>query len=801
MKYLSKRSEYLKSAKYKVINESVSGAGPFANDIAWGDSLLGRLLNSIVRKAQIGINLVRMDSVVKRLQQQFDYLLEDSQLRGAEIDEATKKEIDMLAMSIQVGTLRKAIEESDEKGKLLLVEIIKQTKNITYNIESIDLQTDESEPDRKELLVKLNEFLLELESMDKSEVESDSENKQDTQKVTYNLYMDNLKSIRDILNSYKKIKSVITKPKVDENELETNKLKGDDDLERSKSLVDKPVKYNENLSQPSPILQATRSLYNYMMSDPNNLTELNSLIASYDKMSDDQKGKSANFGGKYSSIKKMYDYIKSNSVTENLDNLLSRSEELGKKIKSLYEVSKKGDFKGIEDMGLKNSLLSFNKTLGAIVNIKVNEENGSKILKTFESFISVILESEESQTEGQEIPEGNKVESYDISIPWNKVFNTKYLDKWTVTDELESKLKDKVKSIENDPSGKYLISGIDPIMEIVRIFNRAYKIHTTQTIPGARSGGRVTNRKMGEYTYLGKNSEPRTNDKGSGFSAGIGPYRNNVLFDKWENAVTAIIADSKYQVLFNEKTSIKVGDADTRDGKILLRFINEMLDGDNLYKSGAQSKFIIDYFGIKVEQNKFGYKDNESNENAETAELTKGLKVCEFKRINEINFNKRTIHAFRNDKGTTYYLMFFDEDNDYVYIKYSQSLYYFNRYVKSDAKIEKGSIDRLETERKFPIFYARIKRESVMKGLGSPDILKLKSFNIDDYNRDMQSTKPKETNMGRIENTYSVVSKESGKLFSLPGVKETSSGTGDGNKYKDYKDVLKSESVKEEENN
>ncbi len=794
MKYLSKRSEYLKSAKYKVINESVSGAGPFANDIAWGDSLLGRLLNSIVRKAQIGINLVRMDSVVKRLQQQFDYLLEDSQLRGAEMDEATKKEIDMLAMSIQVGTLRKSIEESDEKGKLLLVEIIKQTKNIKYNIESIDLQTDESEPDRKELLVKLNEFLLELESMESGKgeyKESDVEETPESQKVPYNLYMDNLKSIRDILNSYKKAKSVIPskeETKEKEPEWETTKVKN------------KSMAHNENQIQPSNVMLSVKSLYNYIMSDPNNLMELNSLISSYDKMSDDQKSKSANFGGKYSSIKKVYDYIKSNSVTENLDNLLSRSEDLGKKIKSLYDVSKNGDFKGIVDMGLKNSLLSFNKTLSAIINVKVNETNGNKILKTFESFVSVILESEESQ-EVEKQDKSEDIENYDISIPWNKVFNTKYLDKWIVTDELESKLKDKVKSIENDPSGRYLISGIDPIMEIVRIFNRAYKIHTTQTIPGARSGGRVTNRKMGEYTYLGKNSEPRTNDKGSGFSAGIGPYRNNVLFDKWENAVTAIISDSKYQVLFNEKTSIKVGDADTRDGKILLRFINEMLDGDNLYKSGAQSKFIIDYFGIKVEQNKFGYKDNESNENAETAELTKGLKVCEFKRINEINFNKRTIHAFRNDKGTTYYLMFFDEDNDYVYIKYSQSLYYFNRYVKSDAKIEKGSIDRLETERRFPIFYARIKRESVMKGLGSPDILKLKSFNIDDYNRDMQSTKPKEVNMGRIENTYSVVSKESGKLFSLPGVKETSSGTGDGNKYKDYKDVLKTDSVKEEENN
>ena len=65
MKYLSNRDEFLKRSINKIneyksledkdlvkINEDVENSGPFANDIPWGDSLLGRLINSTIRKAK-----------------------------------------------------------------------------------------------------------------------------------------------------------------------------------------------------------------------------------------------------------------------------------------------------------------------------------------------------------------------------------------------------------------------------------------------------------------------------------------------------------------------------------------------------------------------------------------------------------------------------------------------------------------------------------------------------------------------------------------------------------------------------
>ena len=98
MKYLSNRDEFLKRSinkidEYKslegkdleVINEGDSG--PFANDIPWNDSLLGRLINSTIRKAKIGANLVRIKAVNRRLKDAFDDLLGQSAVSGLSNEE------------------------------------------------------------------------------------------------------------------------------------------------------------------------------------------------------------------------------------------------------------------------------------------------------------------------------------------------------------------------------------------------------------------------------------------------------------------------------------------------------------------------------------------------------------------------------------------------------------------------------------------------------------------------------------------------------------------------------------------
>ena len=89
MKYLSNRDEFLKRSLNKIeeyksieidlekLNET-DNSGPFANDIPWGNSLIGRLINFGIRKARMGANLLRIKPVGKRLEETFKNLLDGS---------------------------------------------------------------------------------------------------------------------------------------------------------------------------------------------------------------------------------------------------------------------------------------------------------------------------------------------------------------------------------------------------------------------------------------------------------------------------------------------------------------------------------------------------------------------------------------------------------------------------------------------------------------------------------------------------------------------------------------------------
>ena len=75
MKYLNSRDNYLKSLNErrvievnnkldasvnKLIQETTAGSGALGNEVKWGDSLVGRFLHNIIRKAQNAANLKRI---------------------------------------------------------------------------------------------------------------------------------------------------------------------------------------------------------------------------------------------------------------------------------------------------------------------------------------------------------------------------------------------------------------------------------------------------------------------------------------------------------------------------------------------------------------------------------------------------------------------------------------------------------------------------------------------------------------------------------------------------------------------
>ena len=157
MKYLNKRDEFLKNynnilniKKDYIPNESINeendNAGPFSNDIGWGDSLLGRLINSAIRKAKIGANLIRIKAVEQRLRDSMDELLLNTSV--AELDENDKK----LYAKALITTYLIALQEGVEKGSSM-----DELKSLTETaINAVESNKDLE--DKNELLRQLNEW-------------------------------------------------------------------------------------------------------------------------------------------------------------------------------------------------------------------------------------------------------------------------------------------------------------------------------------------------------------------------------------------------------------------------------------------------------------------------------------------------------------------------------------------------------------------------------------------------------------------------------------------------------------------
>ena len=151
-------------------------------------------------------------------------------------------------------------------------------------------------------------------------------------------------------------------------------------------------------------------------------------------------------------------------------------------------------------------------------------------------------------------------------------------------------------NLQNTKINKFIINGFDPIIEIIRIFNRAYKIYTVRIISKRSQGvtGGTSGPSAGtamEYTPLG--------------SDGGAPYRHITTFNIWEDAVMDIIGDRDNQIIFDKKTVLLVGDEERPEkGVALRRFMFDMLEGEKLYgkegggsDKGTQHKFLTEYFG------------------------------------------------------------------------------------------------------------------------------------------------------------------------------------------------------------
>ena len=614
MKYLNRRNDFLKSKITNKIYENTPysgeefpiyeeagyatnhGAGPFHNEIGWNDSLLGRFINHLIRKAKIAGNMMLMKNLTSRLKSEFDSLLAEGYISTSD----QKNEVIKVVLYNIFWELTKSIEDGKELKEIK--GILKTSIDSVKKLDKTNINRTEKEEILKELDI-LKEFLDKIkeesiESVDEDETESESI------ESLYPVMLENLKSLKNVVMFFEgDYKSSDDKNSGGNNgfEVATNENVGEkpnksiiilkSDIDSLKDIKIKNVSIDSNFinniltkseSYKKSIIELYKEVNRYLVGDKK--TYLEGLPK--DKLFEN---------------------------TETPTNIIKNVEGVAWKIAKFSKRAFQAENNYDRLEGLSKPIESFVTTMK-----KINNFNSKQVVKESISKYLEFIKENSTNIQASELPKYTYSEN--IKEFFNK--NCKSIKDYTM-DKTEA-LKISKNLDESVKKGDFVIPGFDPIIEIVKLFNRAYKIYM-ETVISKKTNGPSPGTLM-EYTPMS--------------SGNSGPWRNNKLFNQWEDAVLNILKDRKYQPIFDKKTQLRVGEEmRPNKGAELRKFMTELLDGDSLYSmnsngKGSQAKFLAKYFGEPDEKDiELGLTPNESKENAKLEEKVKeSQKTLKFKK-------------------------------------------------------------------------------------------------------------------------------------------------------------------------
>jgi hypothetical protein len=839
MRHLHSRDNYLKNINERkiiqqdkmledlttklILEENAPGSGAFGNNVKWGDSLLGRFINFVIRKIGVGVDMGRISLVSKQMKSQFERLVSESAIRT--LSKEDQEDISKVQISSILGVLKKAVDDGEKVGKLKDI-----TQSTIDNLEDLEV-SEKSEESKKVIIAALEEFLKFLEkykdsdgkggplSEDADKTEDDDEKESEegkpgdkiSIKTGYPTMIKNLKSLSLVLANYKKFKSnAITSAPEDYIYI----TKGGETIE----AIQKDVKINKNKLAIEQIWSANaKTLEPYTIKADKSKMDKNKLQLGKDikiklalvkesfifeegpiqtSMVGDKSGigaggsKDRNVGtGKedhltqaYTKLKKACEILenpKDKGIGVTFDFLKaitdkSVDEESKVAIKSLYKEILRyliGDKKatlnapadslfvesvdtikdknkkiivaekiarftmraiqfdgqnlyaGLGDLG--KPLQQFVDSMKELKKIdpeelkEVVKKQESKLLK-YDSYLTLIREAEGDEAQAQ--GENKEDKSAEISKEIKEYFDENLdFDAFLLSEEEVKVVEEKVEDASKEQGKSIIINGMNPIIEIVRLFNRAYKLHTTDVIPGARTDGAVDRLTYNEYTTFGSSS-------GAPSATEHGPYRHKKTFNIWEDAVFDILADTRFSPVFAKETVLDDGGGNVREGAgvALRQLMTDLLDGDNLYKSsgggdsaGAQKKAIEKYFGetattffetnsdvqLGMVDKKTGKNDIEiNNETADAItvsnlQFTKSSSLTSDEVLKESKFRFTTLQVNgKNSEGKIvhWYLFVNEMANDKYYVMMSKTMAWFRNLIQSEypsTEIGKGDSD------------------------------------------------------------------------------------------------------------
>jgi hypothetical protein len=818
MRYLNKREDFLREKNSNSINKirSINEAdtsGPFANDVGWNDSLLGRLINHVIRKARIARKVGQIKKLIERLQEQFDYLVDQSTVFSLGDDSQ------LLLLRITLSSFFKELIFAVENGRPVS-ELIGLTDG------AIKAVNDVKELDKKDVLLeelkKFREFLNQFkddesttdeESTDTDTTTADTTGLSDTKLI--DLMFKNLEALKNIIYYKDVVKKDVEKPtfKVGDIVMFTNAQKkknkvkilsldhqitaGVDKIFLTKDdgpIAPEPkVNIKPNLfvvyvdASGNPI-KNSKNTYSTFPASPEQLT-IESMIFEKENLqyrNPVEKTRTNTIGNKSGANIDRNNIFKGEDphLTQSLDNLkkaidgligsqnqppitidfinniLANKLDNRKVIKSLYKEVNEfmvGKYKlsdlgplykegiGVEYLTKRNQLNMVAKKIALFAKraLQFNGENMygglgdlGKHLKIFvdtlipltkatinegvdilgyNSFLeakNILPAGTPDKTTGATAtPQGGDAQGGtasndaqgqgedggDQSKKILEFFNQTCVEvrAFTATDEEITKLKEELEAKKKE--GGEVIMSMDPIIEIMKLFIKAYKLYTVQTI--TKRTEKVDTNTLSEYTSFGGGS---TDDSGRN-----GPYRNNKLFDAWEEGVNNIRKNRKYQVFFTKNAKLrlptvpdpnpaKADNWEIKDnaGINFNRFINDILDGDKLYKSGTDrgkaAVFVDSYFGEgAVTKNGEGVMTTvDENELKEAAALEGSKKKVELEfgkvpvKNEQLQTNTLFTITYTNDKDQPRQRTFLITElkGGYVYMSYALVKHY-NKYL------------------------------------------------------------------------------------------------------------------------
>ena len=767
MRYLKYRQDFLhkelnlsKSEIRSQMSSSTMITESLENDITWGGSLLGRLINSIIRKGTIYAKTMRIDGIVKEVD---DALLALITIAGA--DNETKNDINNIKYRLLVEEIYKISTGTDDI-KLKLTKLLGDKSDtsglIQVTIGVLKTMTFDKKDELLEKLKKFREALLKIEfEPEENEEELDSNN------VNDQFYLQTISLLKSIVE----LNSIILNKKVKfEDESDTSKenknpikvgseykyngkiVKVVDIQKTHKSGSDKKWLTEDDVRGPETIekglvlvIWKDTKTNTYLSNAPSQAVDPKKLLPineSYLSIFEDIEVSKKETQAKSAWTKLLNAWNKSGITkviprigTEDAPGLIKKAES-GEKVEKGWinnigkqlvdnestigapikfeELIKESTiptsysdipkaislvgriilaFKG--DIGLLGSLGEANKCLKTYIesfdqmkklrpslkkeeNPKNKEDqeeikNDSKLFN-FSKFLSINedddieMETEDDETvDSKENREGVEQSTDAVKTEWYKEFKEGEEKEWKVDEKKLKEVQEKTDQIGEKGVVISVDDNTDKIIRIVNLFDKAYKLYATDTIPSGRPDGRISQKTFREYTYIGKSdsNEPDwQKDKGPG----KGPWAANVPFEKWEKGIMKILENTKYRkVLANSKFKNVGPNQKEGSGKTLFTFINDMLGTGGKDKDfrSKRHRLMTEYFNGKVDPGPLGNNDPKKVSEGEPTDPT--LRFWEYSKLSrqletkgfqgENGWKKEFVRISYKDGDKTQYLI------------------------------------------------------------------------------------------------------------------------------------------------